>query len=161
MTLCLTLRKLPYGFKVAADAEAVGSARRLIREVVESLDLGQLAPSSDDLQLLAAELITNAVVHTEAACVVCIRWTGRRIRIEVTDTDTRDVEAKDPHSSDEHGRGLLLVGALAAAWGNYRGSAGKTTWFELDPVSPGATTAPGTALSGLQGPEASPRSQVA
>ncbi|MBK3575965.1 ATP-binding protein [Streptomyces phaeochromogenes] len=135
MTLCLTLRKLPFAFKVAADTQAVGPARRLVREGVESLDLGQQAPSLDDLELLTAELITNAVVHTMAPCVVCIRWTGRRIRVEVTDTDTRDVEAKVPPTNDEHGRGLFLVDVLAAAWGSYREPAGKTTWFELGPHS--------------------------
>ncbi|MEV6840288.1 ATP-binding protein [Streptomyces sp. NPDC051133] len=143
MTLRLTLRKLPYAFKVAADDQAVGPARRLVREGVESLDLGQQAPSLDDLELLTAELVTNAVVHTMAPCVVCIRWTGRRIRVEVTDTDTRDVEAKVPPTHDEHGRGLFLVDVLAAAWGSYRELAGKTTWFELaatseDPVPSGA-----------------------
>ncbi|MEU9334145.1 ATP-binding protein [Streptomyces sp. NPDC048290] len=131
MTLRLTLRKLPYAFKVAADAQAVGPARRLVREAVESLDLGQQAPSLDDLELLATELVTNAVVHTMAPCVVCIRWTGRRIRVEVTDTDTRDVEARVPPANDEHGRGLFLVDVLAADWGSYREPAGKTTWFEL------------------------------
>ncbi|MGW2719864.1 ATP-binding protein [Streptomyces sp. NPDC001492] len=143
MTLRLTLRKLPYAFKVAADAQAVGPARRLVREGVESLDLGQQAPSLDDLELLTAELVTNAVVHTRAPCVVCIRWTGHRIRVEVTDADTTDVEAKVPPPGDEHGRGLFLVDVLAAAWGSYREPAGKTTWFELaadseDPLPPGA-----------------------
>ncbi|MDN3025695.1 ATP-binding protein [Streptomyces sp. S.PB5] len=143
MTLRLTPRKLPYAFKVAADAQAVGPARRLVREIVESLDLGKQAPSLDDLELLTAELITNAVVHTRAPCVVCIRWTGRRIRVEVTDTDTRDVEATVPPPGDEHGRGLFLVDVLAAAWGSHREPAGKTTWFELaadseDPLPSGA-----------------------
>lgn len=131
MTPFLTLRKLPYAFKVTADTQSVGPARRLVREVVEGLGLGQQAPSPDDLELLAGELITNAVVHTEAPFVVCIRWTGRRIRVEVTDTGAGDVEAKAPPSSDEHGRGLLLVGVLAADWGSCLEPAGKTTWFEL------------------------------
>ncbi|MEU9120040.1 ATP-binding protein [Streptomyces sp. NPDC048506] len=137
MTPRLALRKLPYAFKADADIQAVGAARRVVRKVVESLRLGWQAPSLDDLELLAGELITNAVVHTGAPCVVCIRWTGRRIRVEVTDTDTRDAELKTPPPSDEHGRGLLLVDVLAAAWGSYREPAGKTTWCELAAAAAG------------------------
>ncbi|MFI6088471.1 ATP-binding protein [Streptomyces sp. NPDC051218] len=135
MTPRLTLRKLPFSFKVAADSEAVGPARKFVREAVEGLGLGPQAPSFDDLELLVTELITNAVVHTNAPCVICLRWTGRRIRIEVTDTDTTNVEAKQPSSSDEHGRGLLLVGLLSAAWGSCPEPAGKTTWCELPPAA--------------------------
>ncbi|GGW25216.1 ATP-binding protein [Streptomyces alanosinicus] len=147
MTPHLTLRKLPYAFKVAADVQAVGPARRLVREVVESLGLGQQAPSSDDLELLAGELIANAVVHTEAPCVVCLQWTGRRVRVEVTDADVREAEAKAPPPCAEHGRGLLLVDMLAAAWGSQPCPAGKTTWFELAVPAAGESSA-SAALSG-------------
>ncbi|MER6548311.1 ATP-binding protein [Streptomyces sp. NPDC001250] len=151
MTPRLTPRKLPYAFKVAADVQAVGPARRLVREVVESLGLGQQASSSDDLELLTGELIANAVVHTKAPCVVCIRWTGRRVRVEVTDADVREVEAKAPPPCDEHGRGLLLVDVLAAAWGSHPCPAGKTTWFELAVLAVGETSASAALSNTLEG----------
>jgi hypothetical protein len=41
--------------------------------------------------------------------------------------------AVDAGPTDESGRGLLLVNALADAWGTQPESPGKTTWFEIAP----------------------------
>ena len=44
----------------------------------------------------------------------------------------KDAGAEIVLVSPEGGRGLLIVGALARAWGTERLSAGKCVWFELD-----------------------------
>lgn len=84
-----------------------------------------------DLELSAGEVIANSVTHTGAPCVVCVRWTGERLRVEVTDVDSSQLSASAAGEEDESGRGLILVDALATAWGTQLCSVGKTTWFEF------------------------------
>ncbi|GAA2388873.1 ATP-binding protein [Streptomyces glaucosporus] len=97
--------------------------------------------------LLVAELAANAVVHG--------RVPGRdfalrlalsappplpaTLRVEVADARGEKRPSLSPIApapSDEHGRGLLLVGALADRWGvcgrEPGPSPGKTVWAELD-----------------------------
>ncbi|MFI0767357.1 ATP-binding protein [Streptomyces sp. NPDC021218] len=39
--------------------------------------------------------------------------------------------AQSPHTDSENGRGLLLVGELADAWGDIEHTVGKTVWFTV------------------------------
>ncbi|MBQ0983680.1 ATP-binding protein [Streptomyces sp. F63] len=86
-----------------------------------------------DVELMSSEVITNAVVHTEATCAVAVRWTGRRVRVEVTDDGPGRPVVNSDGSEGEHGRGLVLVESLSAAWGTRRVPAGKVIWFEVEP----------------------------
>jgi hypothetical protein len=63
--------------------------------------------------------------------VVAVRWTGERLRVEVTDVDPTLVHLSQAGVLDESGRGLFLVDALATRWGSQPCAAGKITWFEL------------------------------
>jgi hypothetical protein len=61
------------------------------------------------------------------------------IRVEVRDSNSRPpvlVANLKPDGTgsdeDESGRGMLIVDALASAWGSSPAGRGKTTWFELD-----------------------------
>lgn len=131
-----TLDELPYGFRVPALVEAVPSARRRVRSVAQGLDLALGDDTLATIELLAGEVIANAVTHTRGSCAVSVRWTGTRLRIEVSDPDMTGVRlrprAADP--DDESGRGLFLVATLADAWGTVPEPAGKTTWFEISPA---------------------------
>ncbi|MET8681836.1 ATP-binding protein [Streptomyces sp. NPDC004647] len=128
-----TLEELPYGFKVPALVKAVPQARRRVRAVAKGLGLALDDDILASIELLAGEVIANAVRHTKASCAVCLRWTGTRLRVEVTDIDQSGTKllARVASTDEENGRGLLLVEAMADAWGMVPEPAGKTTWFEI------------------------------
>ncbi|MET7854672.1 ATP-binding protein [Streptomyces avermitilis] len=125
------LEESPYAFTVPALVKAVPAARDRVVDRALGLGLALDEELTHDLKLLTGELVANSVTHTRAACVVCVRWTGERLRVEVTDVDPTSVAPSQALSTDEHGRGLFLVAAVATAWGWQPCAAGKKTWFEL------------------------------
>ncbi|WP_369387242.1 ATP-binding protein [Streptomyces sp. CG1] len=120
-----------YAFTVSPLEEAVPVARSRVAHRAQELGFSLDSPLFDDLKLLTTEVVTNSIRHTQASCVVCVRWTGERLRVEVTDVEPSLVSPSCAELMDESGRGLLLLEALAAAWGCQPCPAGKTTWFEL------------------------------
>jgi anti-sigma regulatory factor (Ser/Thr protein kinase) len=148
-----------HGFRVEAESEAVPEARRRIVALVRDWDVPLPDDTFSDLELLSTELITNAVRHTDSSCAVAVRWTGVRVRVEVTDVSPARPHRRHSSPEAEGGRGLLLVESLATAWGSAPDPAGKTVWFELGPSNgtsspwntPGKwtiTTDSGSATSG-------------
>ncbi|WP_279617226.1 ATP-binding protein [Streptomyces albus] len=124
---------MPYGCRVAPRRDAVSAARRRIVTVLHSWRVPLSEETLRDVELMSSEVITNAVVHTEATCAVAVRWTGRRVRVEVTDASPGQPVVSSSGSDEEHGRGLVLVESLSAAWGTGRVPAGKVVWFEVEP----------------------------
>ena len=54
------------------------------------------------------------------------------LRIEVIDRGDGSPELQRPYAHSEHGRGLLLVSAICAAWGvDALGDGRKMVWAEL------------------------------
>lgn len=90
-----------------------------------------------DLELAVTELVTNALVHADSAVEVRLREYFDRLRIDVRDSDPRPpVPAPvlawgEADTGSEHGRGLLIVDALASSWGNAPSGRDKSVWFEL------------------------------
>ncbi|WP_235502448.1 MULTISPECIES: ATP-binding protein [unclassified Kitasatospora] len=112
-----------------ADLIAVGAVRRRLRAALNHWGVPQLA---DTAELLASELVTNALLHTERGAVLdAVLTPEQRLRIEVQDTTTRLPGRRTPSETATSGRGLLLVEALADDWGVQLRGDGKVTWFEL------------------------------
>lgn len=115
-----------------ADLKAVGEIRRALRELMRhrcGTDCAEVA------ELLITELVTNALVHTEQGAEVSASLASTRLRVEVRDYASRRPRPYVPTADDgTHGRGLMLVQALADAWGvEVAGPGrGKVVWFELD-----------------------------
>ncbi|GAA3074748.1 hypothetical protein GCM10020000_69720 [Streptomyces olivoverticillatus] len=96
---------------------------------------------SDEIELVADELVTNALLHTDGAAVVTIRMlTGpeRRLRVEVEDKSSALPRRREPGESGVSGRGLLLVDRLADVWGVEPRGGGKSVWCEF--IVPGLGT---------------------
>jgi anti-sigma regulatory factor (Ser/Thr protein kinase) len=121
------------GFTVAAAVGAVPAARRKVVALAQDLDIHLSDQAMENVELLAGEVIANAVLYTDAPCDVAVTRTGKWLRVEVTDTDPCLPSAVEAGPDDESGRGLLLVNALADAWGTRPEPMGKTTWFEIAP----------------------------
>lgn len=113
-----------------ADLTAVPEVRHALRRLLRSWG----GPGASDVaELLASELVTNALVHTEHGAVVTATVLPGQLRVEVRDFVSGLTGPRVPHADDDtHGRGLVLVQALADSWGVEDHGVGKVVWFELN-----------------------------
>ncbi|MCX2968227.1 MULTISPECIES: ATP-binding protein [Streptomyces] len=110
-----------------ADLRWLGRVRRVVRA---KLRLWRHEDHAADAALLVTELLTNAFQHTEGSDVgLRVTLTPAHLRIEVADGSPRRPHVRQAGPDDEGGRGLLLVQALATAWGT--SDDGTTTWCTL------------------------------
>ncbi|WP_333776787.1 SpoIIE family protein phosphatase [Streptomyces sp. IBSBF 3136] len=113
------------------DPEALTHARHMIRAAVRSWGARDRA---DEIELVADELITNALMHTEGSAIVTVRvleGSGRRLRVEVEDSSSALPRRRDAGENGVSGRGLLLVDRLADVWGVEARGGGKAVWCEF------------------------------
>ncbi|MEU8761716.1 ATP-binding protein [Streptomyces sp. NPDC048659] len=112
------------------DLTAVPEVRHALRAFLATWG----APGAGDVaELLTSELVTNALIHTGDGAVVTATVEPEQLRVEVRDfvPGLRPPRAR-PADDDPHGRGLLLVRALADSWGVENREVGKVVWFELN-----------------------------
>ena len=85
-----------------------------------------------DADLVATELVTNAIEHATAPRTVSIGYSGTgRLEIAVTDSDPETSPTLGRSRLGTHrGRGLTIVDHLAS-WGVRRGVSTKTIWAVL------------------------------
>jgi anti-anti-sigma regulatory factor len=84
------------------------------------------------LELVASELVTNAVIHAGTPIDLAFRLADPLVHIAVRDRGDGQVRlAEVVEEGAEHGRGLLLVDALAHAWGTLASPTGKTVWASM------------------------------
>ncbi|PSL00917.1 GAF domain-containing protein [Murinocardiopsis flavida] len=100
--------------------------RRIVRSTLEAWDLSEV---SDITELLATELVTNAVRHATKPIQFRMLRTDALL-CEVTDDDHRRPVLRHAADTDEGGRGLQLVSRLAERWGSSGTPSGKVVWFE-------------------------------
>ncbi|MFI9544290.1 SpoIIE family protein phosphatase [Streptomyces sp. NPDC052016] len=110
------------------DPRQAGRARAVVREQLHAWGLPKLAHSAE---LLAGELVTNAVRHSHARPVALRLVRGDTLLCEVDDDDHELPTLLSAGPGDEYGRGLRVVSTLARAWGASRTGGGKSVWFEL------------------------------
>ncbi|WP_392673449.1 ATP-binding protein [Streptomyces sp. LN785] len=112
------------------DLAAVAEVRCALREFLRYRWRGD---SAEVAELLLSELVTNALIHTDHGAVVTVNVTPMTLRVEVRDFVTGLPMPYAPDADDgTHGRGLVLVRALADTWGVTAQALGKVVWFELD-----------------------------
>ncbi|MET8904863.1 ATP-binding protein [Streptomyces sp. NPDC004538] len=98
--------------------ESVPRARRWFRRFIAPYEP---RCSIDDCVLMLSELVTNAILYgsEEFAWLVRVEWfrDGTSLRVEVHNPGLpANVRLRRPDAGDAHGRGLLLVDAIAASW---------------------------------------------
>ncbi|MFC8708424.1 ATP-binding protein [Streptomyces sp. NPDC057197] len=132
-----------YSLHIPNDPRAVTISRRTLRLILAMHGLIRLV---DVAELLAAELITNAVLHTKGPAALRVRWSGTVLRIGAWDADPEPPgvpERLADLTDEETGRGLGLVLACADVWGWHPlsrfGDRGKYVWCELA-AQPGVTS---------------------
>ncbi|NEA99754.1 ATP-binding protein [Streptomyces sp. SID13726] len=126
-----------YTLYIPDDVRAVIVARRTLRLILTMHGLIRLV---DTAELLAAELVSNAVRHTKGSAALRVRWAVGVLRIGAWDADPEPPEPPGELGlladvGAEEGRGLALVEACADVWGwqpsARGGNRGKFVWCEL------------------------------
>ncbi|MFC8989912.1 ATP-binding protein, partial [Streptomyces sp. NPDC056956] len=85
----------------------------------------------DAIRLVASELITNAVVHGEGPVTIALYHRPGRLVIDVLDGNPSAPQMGCAQADDESGRGLALVGLLAARCAWEPSGHGKRVWAEI------------------------------
>jgi CheY-like chemotaxis protein/anti-sigma regulatory factor (Ser/Thr protein kinase) len=110
------------------DPTSPRRARRLVTKACEDWGCESVI---DAALLVVTELVTNAVIHADSACDLRVRLRSGVLRLEVDDDGYGTPDLQPSSESDEHGRGLFLVSAMAMSWGIGPTPSGKTVWAEL------------------------------
>ncbi|MGP3953879.1 ATP-binding SpoIIE family protein phosphatase [Streptomyces sp. 7N604] len=116
------------------DLQSVKGVRDFVHEHLRHWGWEEV---SYEAELMATELVTNALIHADSDVDVRLRELPDLIRVEVRDWDPRPPMPApitlfgDVDSEAEHGRGLVIVEALASGWGNSPSGRGKAVWFEM------------------------------
>ncbi|GAB3014916.1 SpoIIE family protein phosphatase [Streptomyces pseudoechinosporeus] len=114
------------------EPERVAGTRQQLRELLHDW---ASEDQVDSAVLLASEMVTNVLVHTDADALLVAEMTGeagsRRIRVEVTDCSDALPHKRQPGELASSGRGLMLMELLSDAWGVDPRGEGKSIWFEL------------------------------
>lgn len=111
-----------------AEPSAVAAARNFARRAVARLTCPEC---TDDALLVVSELVTNAIRAGAQRIGVDISRDGRLLSIRVTDDGDGWPRMHRPGPNTAHGRGLVLVSAIAADWGVEPRKAGKEVWAAL------------------------------
>jgi anti-sigma regulatory factor (Ser/Thr protein kinase)/anti-anti-sigma regulatory factor len=114
---------------IPADRNAPSVARAAVYDFCQAQ--GVLG-STEAAQLVASELVTNAVVHAGTPIELTLRLVSSVMHVAVRDTGQGQARISGTvDESAESGRGLLLVDALAASWGTFVPPLGKIVWATL------------------------------
>lgn len=101
---------------------------------------------ADDLLLIATELLSNAVKFSSGKVSLLLSW-GSALRVAVTDSQPEPAAPRMSGPESSGGRGLAIVAALSARWGQTPFANGsKVVWAEVPLASrAGGGGARGTA----------------
>ena len=132
--LVARLRRIPesdhVSWELPADPAAVRRARGLVRARLGEWGLQELSPSTE---LLASELVTNAIRHTGDRLTLRLVREGGLVCEVYDSSDGRPrVQHQEDGEPAESGRGLHVVGRLAQRWGVRRTATGKAVWCEQE-----------------------------
>jgi anti-sigma regulatory factor (Ser/Thr protein kinase) len=115
------------------DPQAVPRVRRFLRQTLAHIP--ETPPDDDLIHMLimaANELVTNAVQHARTEFIVRVLIHPDRVRIEVTDSNTRMPQPCLAPIDAASGRGLAIVDGSGLHWGAERHPGGKTVWIQAD-----------------------------
>ncbi|MBQ0987113.1 sodium/proline symporter PutP [Streptomyces sp. F63] len=128
--------------ELPCDPAVVSEARTFVTRQLAEWDMDELLFTTE---LIVSELVTNAIRHGSGP--ITLRLIRERALIcEVSDTSSTSPRLRHARTTDEGGRGLLIVAQLARRWGTRYTADGKVIWAE-QAVAPGAT--PSVAVPAL------------
>jgi anti-sigma regulatory factor (Ser/Thr protein kinase) len=111
---------------VPSDPAAVGRLRAAVARKLSEWGLDEVASTT---ALILSELTTNAIRYTNGPIKLRL-LRDRSLICEVSDSSTTSPHLRYAATTDEGGRGLLLVAQLDDRWGTRYTKAGKVIWTE-------------------------------
>ncbi|MFD5592996.1 SpoIIE family protein phosphatase [Streptomyces griseorubiginosus] len=118
---------------VPVDPAQVAEARKAASRQLTEWGLEEFAFTTE---LVVSELVTNAIRH--AVGPIRLRLIrARTLMCEVLDSGSTAPHLRHPRTTDEGGRGLLLVSQFAQRWGTRFVPEGKVIWAEQSLREPG------------------------
>ncbi|MFE0042540.1 ATP-binding protein [Streptomyces albireticuli] len=124
-----------YILHVPHDPRAVRVARTTLRAALTAHGLDELTGRAE---LLAGEMLTNAIVHTTGDAELRVRWSEWEVlRMTVWDSCPQPPGVRVSHPYSDSGRGLALLQLLADRWNYFSLPRGLTTteskavWCEI------------------------------
>ncbi|MEV5956800.1 ATP-binding protein [Streptomyces sp. NPDC051987] len=125
--------------QLSATRRGARLARRLATHQLDVWGIPFGSAASDDAALVVAELASNAVLHARVpGRDFALRLEHRTDALRIEVADARGDRPVAPPSlitdtTTDHGRGLVIVDALASRWGvTDRPGPGKVVWAEID-----------------------------
>ena len=116
---------------------SVPVARGFVGDLLAQWDLPELIPP---VELLASELVANAVQHVTGPCALELTAYEGVMQIAVADAGHGMPDLQVLGAMNESGRGLHIVSAFSTAWGvDHLDDGGKLVWAELAPVPTGVS----------------------
>jgi serine phosphatase RsbU (regulator of sigma subunit) len=109
-----------------------GTVARARRFVAQQFARHGLVEVADDAELIAGELVTNALLHAGPPAELVLQLSPRRARLEVRDSSPLPPVRPRPNVDAMTGRGLYFVEALAREWGVTTLASGKAVWAEFE-----------------------------
>ncbi|MFD8231566.1 SpoIIE family protein phosphatase [Streptomyces sp. NPDC059696] len=127
-------------WELPADPAVVADARRTATRQLAHWGLDELAFTTE---LVVSELVTNAIRYATGS--IRLRLIRERALVcEVLDGGATAPHLRHPRTTDEGGRGLLLVSQLTQRWGTRFVPEGKVIWAEQSLTDlPGFPAEPG------------------
>ncbi|HUP87397.1 MAG TPA: response regulator [Acidimicrobiales bacterium] len=115
--------------RVGTDEAEVRECRRFLERHCREWNCAEEMVA--DAFIVASELVSNAIRHARTPSELRIRFHGGVLRIEVLDGAATMPQPRQPDVAEGSGRGLMLIAALAEAWGVDPHPDGKVTWAEI------------------------------
>ncbi|MFF5207218.1 ATP-binding protein [Streptosporangium sp. NPDC000396] len=113
--------------------KSVASVRRFVRDI--ATDWNAVEDVAEIAELLASELVTNALAHGSENTPNTLRVTvGREkelMTVDVYDSCIAVPRMRRANPLDTSGRGLAIVQDLSHNWGWTLNPYGKSVWFQL------------------------------
>jgi len=121
---------------LAPVPESSHLARQFASDIADQCGFSRIV---EEVSLCAAELATNALLHTRDHFVLTVRPLDLGIRLDVMDFSPEQLPAMTPMAGSavdlttfgNSGRGLQIVAALAQRWGVFATDDAKTVWAEI------------------------------
>lgn len=115
---------------VRHEPTSVAVARREI--AADLVDNGVPPDCVDDVTLVASELLSNAVRHTDLTPNgdLGIAWTisPTTVLVSVADGSSAEPQLRVPAEDEPAGRGLAIIDLISSDWGVERLQNGKRVW---------------------------------
>jgi anti-sigma regulatory factor (Ser/Thr protein kinase) len=126
----------------ASDARTPSMAREFVSShLLPVLELARDDDPMSDIELVVSELVTNAVRAGAQTVQISLNLHHRELEVQVADDGPGWPRLVQPTEREPHGRGLLLVDALADQWHAERLAGGGKRVIVTVGLPVGATSA--------------------